>query len=91
MAKKRSTSKTDILSCYQRVFKSDDGKRVLDDLIKQYYLMVPTFGRVWNTELMMVREGQRSVILSILRSTNIDVSKLRHRMEQITKEEDIYE
>jgi hypothetical protein len=91
VANKKAISKTDLLSCYKRVFGTDDGKRVLNDLIKQYYLMVPTFGRVFNSELMLVREGQRSVILSILRSVNIDVSKLRDRMEQITKDEEYYE
>jgi hypothetical protein len=90
---KKAVKKTDLVSTYQRVFSSKDGEEVLNDLIKQYYLMTPTFGRSVNPDLMLIREGQRSVILSILRTLDIDVSRMRKHISDNNKEiqESIYE
>lgn len=84
MAKKASKI-PERVAAYQRVFTSADGEKVLHDLMKQYYLTRPTYGASIDPDVMLVREGQRSVVLSILNTLKLNVSKMR---EHINKQQE---
>jgi hypothetical protein len=84
---KQAVKKSDLVSSYKRLFKTPDGERVLHDLMKQYYILQPTFSRGIDPDEVLVREGQRSVVLSMLRTLNIDVGKLRNHIDKSYKEQ----
>jgi hypothetical protein len=84
---KQAVKKSDLVSSYKRLFKSPDGERVLNDLMRQYHVLQPTFSRGIDPDEVLVREGQRSVILSILRTLSIDVGKLRTHIDKANKEQ----
>lgn len=73
MAKKESKRLTAIekriaaISDYKRTFSSEQGKRVLQDLMQAHYLMRPTLRKGNDLALNMAfNEGQRNVVLRIL-------------------------
>jgi hypothetical protein len=53
---------------YKRVFSSEQGKRVLSDLIANHFVMNTTFAKHHNDpkDVMAFREGQRQVVMRIL-------------------------
>ena len=58
----------DLKKSYQVLFATDDGTKVMDDLQKRFHVDQTTFS---NDALEMAfLEGQRSVMLFILRSIN---------------------
>tara|TARA_R110001592_G_scaffold123766_2_gene332061 strand:- start:82 stop:315 length:234 start_codon:yes stop_codon:yes gene_type:complete len=56
---------TDRLETYKRMFATDDGKQVLEDLKERFHIDTMTFVDN-NRELTFVHEGQRSVVLYVL-------------------------
>jgi len=52
-----------IARLYMRVFNTDDGRLVLEDLRQRCFMYIPTFSD--NAILMAQKEGMRSVVLSI--------------------------
>ena len=56
----------DLKQNYQVLFASDDGQKILDDLQKRFHVDQSTFST--DALEMAYLEGQRSVILFILRS-----------------------
>ena len=54
----------DRTDCYQRLFDSDDGKAVLEELEAKYHIHRPTFVEQ-DVNTTLIHEGQRSVILYI--------------------------
>lgn len=64
---------------YKRVFESDDGKVVLHDLMRSCHIFNSTMDA--NPTEHAYREGERSVVLRILKTINIDPSKLEEAMK----------
>jgi hypothetical protein len=60
---------------YKRTFGSEQGKRVLADLMANYYMYQTTFAATPHE--MAIREGGRSVVMNILAEMNINPEKLR--------------
>tara|TARA_R100000951_G_C2640960_1_gene180951 strand:+ start:1427 stop:1660 length:234 start_codon:yes stop_codon:yes gene_type:complete len=56
---------TDRLETYKRMFATDDGKQVLEDLKERFHIETMTFVDN-NRDLSFVHEGQRSVVLYVL-------------------------
>lgn len=67
--------RTQRLKDYRKLFSSDVGKRVLNDLIAQHYVMSSTYVRGDALD-MAFREGQRNVILRIMSVMNYDAEKV---------------
>lgn len=65
--------------CYQKVFRSPDGEKVLHDLMKRFYN-----GSVFDSDPvnMAYREGQRETVAHILQQLLLDLGKLRQQIEQ---------
>jgi hypothetical protein len=71
-------------TAYKQVFNSEFGDRVLDDLIERYNVMEPITAR--DPVEMAHREGQRSVVLHILKVLVQDSTRIRKAMEHAEKE-----
>lgn len=70
--KKRKIQKAALISCYQDVFKSQQGRIVLADLCKLCHIDVNTFHT--DTHEMSRREGERRVALHILNMLSLNAS-----------------
>lgn len=64
----------EIQQAYTRVFGSEDGKKVLEDLGKRCKVGTTSFNS--DSHVMAFNEGTRSVYLSIQTMLNLDISKL---------------
>ncbi len=64
----RNQDARDNLIAYQRCFSSESGKKVILDLINKYHVLTTHKGDPY-------LEGQRSVVLDILRQTKINVAE----------------
>jgi len=62
------------IRAYKRVFESEDGKRVLQDLMKSCHVFSSTMDA--NPHELAYREGERSTVLRIMRTLNIDPAEL---------------
>lgn len=86
MATKRDIQRSQIakIKDYQNLFNSPLGKKVLQDMMHQHYIMNST----WNESphLMAIREGERNAVLRILTILKIDIADV---MERIDKDEKI--
>lgn len=67
--KKKDDSFRDLIIAYKRVFATPDGKVVLYDLMSRYHVLNPHDGDP-------MKEGERKVVLGILRNCNISITEL---------------
>lgn len=74
-----------VVRAYREVFNSEAGKVVLEDMMKSLHTLSSTFDP--NPHEMAYREGERSVVIRILRTINTDPFKLRQRIEEARAEE----
>lgn len=72
---------------YRRLFHSDDGKLVLNDLMNTHFVLRPTHTPE-NVQEAVHREGQRDVVLRILKILQTTPEKLRERLEEGQGERD---
>lgn len=73
------------ISAYKRVFSGLDGELVLKDLMATHSVMTSTFVSKDVNE-MLIKEGERNVVLRILKLLNIDEAQLKERIESYEKE-----
>ncbi len=78
--KKQEKEQLEMLLSYRNIFGTEHGKLVLADLIKRYE-MRPSFST--DALLMAFNEGQRNVILVILKALNIDEQQLQQRIKNV--------
>lgn len=72
--------KLNLKASYEKVFCNGDGERVLRHLLKVSGLISPEI--ITDTNLLLVRQGQQHIVLTILKTINKDNSEL---IEQITE------
>lgn len=72
--------KLDQVASYQSIFSTEDGKKVLYDLMKVHNVMGSTFSN--NSNEMILKEGERNVVLRIMHILKIDPSKLIEEIEK---------
>lgn len=65
------------LQDYRRVFTTEQGKRVLHDMMLTNYVLNPTWSPGASDRDLAYREGARSVVLKILTLLEVDPNKLR--------------
>lgn len=68
------TKKANKIRLYREFFNTDNGKIVLHDLCKACHIYNSTYDD--NPQQMAYREGERSVVLRILKTINIDPYEL---------------
>lgn len=66
--------RAETLRAYKRVFESDDGKKILGDMMKAHHIYRSTMDA--NPYEMAYREGERSVVLRILRAIKTDPAEI---------------
>jgi hypothetical protein len=72
----------DKVNDYTRVFETDHGRRVLQDLMGEFHIFTPTFIPNTGPEATFVAEGQRSVVLYILEKLQVrDLDRLAQEAE----------
>ncbi len=64
---------------YQRTFNSEQGQRVLYDLMNEHYFLRSSFDQ--NPYEMAFREGQKNVILRIMTILKLDLGKIKEKLE----------
>ena len=69
----------DIIVQYQKTFDTDEGKAVLLDLIKSCGILTTTYSN--DPYETAYREGERSVVLRILKTINTDPAKIMELMK----------
>jgi hypothetical protein len=85
---KRDLQRLDAITQLQAVFDSEEGKKVLYELMKSCHMLHSTFDP--NPQEMAYREGERSVVLRILNTLNVDPIQLLKRIEEGNQQEDKY-
>lgn len=89
MARTRASKIIDTMKLYQQVFESVEGIRVLHDLMKSCHILGTTFDA--NPIEMAYREGERSVVLRILRTLKTNPEKILRLIEEGSSWEEKYE
>jgi hypothetical protein len=78
--KKVATRGLKKISAYQKVFSGVDGQRVLLDMMGAHGMLHSTFSGDVNQ--MLIKEGERNVVLRILTLMKADIKQLQERIEQ---------
>ena len=65
---------------YQQTFDTDNGKRVLDDIMAYCHVLEPLSGSV-DTNSIIIREARRDVALTILQKLNWNDRKFIDNLE----------
>ena len=81
---KRANKQVSLIAAYHNVFSSTDGVRVLHDLMRNHHILSNTFSGDVNE--MLVREGERNVVLRIFSLMKMDVQKLKERIDEYARE-----
>lgn len=71
---------------YQRLFSTDDGKLVLEDLCKRYFIFDTLVKRGDDRDTILTNEGKRAVVLFILGLLNADLELYEHILKREIKE-----
>lgn len=71
---------------YKRVFSSEQGKRVLHDLMHSHYVMRNTFDRKLSSDEHFFREGQRAVVLRILSAVDKNENDMKRLMMEASND-----
>jgi hypothetical protein len=69
-----------VIRAYREVFNSEAGQIVLEDLIKSCHVLHSTFDP--NTNETYYKEGERSVVIRILKTVNIDPFKFQEMIKK---------
>lgn len=83
-------SRVDQIIDYHRVFGTTEGKKVLFDLMKQHHILTAAASSPIDPYELAYREGERSVILRILTSLDMDPGKLREKIEEAKNDDGQY-
>ena len=73
------------IQAYQNVFGTHEGELVLKDLMMRHGVLGKMFDGDVNS--MLVREGERRVVLDILEKLKWDVAQLKERIDRYANEE----
>lgn len=89
MAKKKPNPTRQISIDYKSTFDSPHGKKVLYHLAKACYVMSTTVPRTFDKDMMLFREGQRSVVLNIMKNVNMNLEQLEKLIREM-EEKGVY-
>lgn len=67
---------------YLRVFDSEDGKKVMQDLERRCYVHSPTISQNNDPLKMAYREGQRATYLHIQHMMRLNIKRIREMQEK---------
>lgn len=73
-------SQKETIELYQAVFFSEVGKRVLRHMMKKYGVLRTTVHE--SSHLMYFQEGQRAVVLEIIKNLKMDTKQLQQMIDE---------
>lgn len=76
----------DTIVAYKRLFDSDDGEKVIKDLMRSCHMITTTFDP--NPQQQAYNEGARSVVLRIINTINLSEDKLASFMKQMEEQDE---
>lgn len=82
---RRKRDRADLVICYQSIFSTDQGKAVLYDLMKSCHVFDHSVTE--DPHETAFNEGQRSVVLRIMKLMDVNPRQLRDMMKAGTEEE----
>jgi hypothetical protein len=74
---------------YKRFFDTEDGKKVMADLMKSCHITSSTMSS--DPYETAFNEGARSVVLRILKTVNADMSQVEEMIKKMEEQEEQYE
>lgn len=80
--KGKQIKKIDHVKMYKSVFEEGDGPAVLADMAKKYHVFSPTIVAGMPEYNFYYMEGQRNVVLSILKMLDYDLNALMQHRDQ---------
>jgi hypothetical protein len=66
---------------YQRTFSTESGKRVLHDLMVECHVLGSSFSK--DPSLMAFKEGEKNVMLRIMKLLNININEIEEHIKEI--------
>ena len=69
---------------YEAVFSTDMGRRVLDHMVRNGFILKPTLGK--DHDETMMNEGARRFVLSVLRKVHRGMDDYKRELERIMQE-----
>lgn len=75
-----------LASAYKSIFETEDGKVVLRHLMKESGILNPKI--MADTNLLLIRQGQQHVVLSILRILGKDPIEITEQIKESMRYED---
>lgn len=83
---KRADRASDLIRCYKKVFSTEDGKRVLYDLINSSGILNEGFTK--NAGQMAYLSGRKSIVLNILGTLDTDPEMFREAILESQKQQE---
>jgi len=80
----KATAYAELMSAYQNIFRSPQGEIVLKDLMSTHGILTNTYKG--NVNDMLVKEGERNVVLRLLSILKIDINAIYERIDRETKD-----
>ncbi len=81
----RAKKRAGLIQDYKRTFETPVGKNVLMDLMRTHHMMGPVMDA--NPIDMAFKEGERNVVLRILRALNTNAEELYKRLKEQEEQE----
>lgn len=75
-----------VLNAYQRTFESEEGRIVLEDLCKRYYIFDTLAKPGAERDELLLNEGKRNVVLFILGLLNVNYAMYEHVLHNSAEE-----
>ena len=75
---KKAKKYVETVSAYTNIFRSPDGDIVLTDLMKNHGILSNSYNGDVNQ--MLIKEGERNVVLRILHLLKVDINELNERI-----------
>jgi len=88
---KQSQKTVDLIRAYQTVFKTEDGQKVLFDLMQYGCFITPIASVDLPEYVAWINEGKRSVVLEILKLMNKDVEQVHNMIAESIRQEKEYD
>lgn len=85
---KRSQAAGKTINAYRRLFSTEDGKLVLEDLMKSNFLGRTAIGN--DTHHTYYNEGARDLVLRILHTCNLQEKQIEMMINEMNKQTDEY-
>lgn len=79
--RKQEKERLDLLLAYRHIFTLPQGEKVLNDLLKRH--LFRSSMDATNPHMTSFNEGERNVVLSVMKMLNIEENHIRERLQNV--------